>query len=301
MPFPENLSCAACASRDCGYRDNDEGGDDGTSLVKLDFDEVVENRAVRIEPFSPKQGARTEPFSPKQPMQSLGGLKDLDISMKPLGQIAWADLNGPPSARKGRGRGDNAPLVSPRLQSPHVRVRSPSPSINPFTGFMSMSVAACEYVALRSDPVDCEVKRSLTSLPYPVAAAIILRRLAQGKYEIEGTHVSVYHDARSRELVAAEVAAGPGGLAVPLLAYLNQVAKIAMQIRPASAPRTLTFAEKGVSKPLNLTDSDDRFEAMRMALEQARMRGVTAEQYEKQTAQTNPQAFAAPPAMSPFR
>mmetsp|Transcript_43147 Transcript_43147/g.119340 ORF Transcript_43147/g.119340 Transcript_43147/m.119340 type:complete len:319 (+) Transcript_43147:55-1011(+) len=191
--------------------------------------------------------------------------------------IPWAGVNGPSQqdlhgSLGGRSRQLGRLQGSSASQSP-ARGQSPVPSINPVTGFITLAVSACNYKAEPSDPMDVQMSLQLRALEPDAAEALMLRRLAPGIYEIDGTYVTLRSSADGgRDLFVSE-----NGVFTPLAAYLAHAANIAMQIRPP-APRTLTFNTLKAAKLVE-ADSDDRFESMQVACLQAEVRERTAEDY----------------------
>jgi len=163
-----------------------------------------------------------------------------------------------------------------------------SASVNPYSefGFMTLTVPALRYSACSSDPIDVEMVRQLRSLDKDSVDVMTLRRLAAGKYEILGRQVSVFWDSApssprlwASETVGTRVTAAEAD--VPLDMYLKQVANLARMIRPEAAPRCLTFPDEASLGTTANMDGADRFECMRVACEQARLREQAADAYWK--------------------
>lgn len=158
---------------------------------------------------------------------------------------------------------------------------SASSSVNPLSsfGFMTLTVPACDYKGDASDAMDMEVYRHLARLPREAAMAFPLRRLATGRYEIDGRIVTLRWDmhAHGKELFAQEdEAPGLAGIAaiateaVPLMQYLNEISSIAVRVRQPLRPRTLTFVGQ------ENRGTEDRFHSMQVACKQAYLREQAA-------------------------
>lgn len=205
-------------------------------------------------------------------------------TLKTESTIPWADLSGPrkPSAPSNVGReGPAAPqLLRMRVTDAGKKAnpRSVSPSINPCSkfGFITVTVPAGSYLADPSDVMDVEFARHLLALEREAAAALELRRLAHGRYEVQGRRVNVRWgpDNGGCELLACEGEL-PGGAPnsdgegeLPLGEYLRQMGELAVNIRRPAEKRLLTFVDDG--------SAGDRYESMRIACEQARLREQAA-------------------------
>uniref|UniRef100_A0A7S4SWL3 Uncharacterized protein n=1 Tax=Alexandrium monilatum TaxID=311494 RepID=A0A7S4SWL3_9DINO len=206
-----------------------------------------------------------------------------------LGKIAsaqtlpWASLNGevaqepmPPP----RGREAEFGLGGKGV-STFSEPRKPVASVNPLSrfGFLTATFSADTYLPDTRDCVDVELARTLLRLDRSAASSLTLRRLAPGRYEIDGTLVSVRWSLASppalfaREDRVVDLAAGRAGSEtvgpddVPLLEYLQQTASIAERISQRDS-RTLTFPD---------AFAHDRFQSMEIACKQARLREREAE------------------------
>jgi len=229
------------------------------------------------------------------PLSDHGAMDDLPIMNQPMATFAtfkmdsaipWADLNGPRKlVDKQSDLGDG--LAAPQLLrmrvtdvAKPVNHRAVSPCINPCSkfGFITVTVPASSYLADSSDVMDVEFARHLLALERQAANALELRRLAHGRYEIQGRRVAVRWgpDNGGCELVAREEemqgrnpeegVCEEGEL--PLGEYLRQVGGIAADIRRPTHRRLLTFVDNGAA--------GDRFESMKIACEQARLREQAA-------------------------
>merc|ERR1712098_375143 len=112
---------------------------------------------------------------------------------------------------------------------------------NPITGFISLAVPACDYEGGRdpNDHLDAEVVRQLQLLEEDESSALTFRRLAKGRYEIDGSRVAVHWsgaDGQGSELLIREEGiTDPSVPSVSFEDYLRTAVGIAVQINP-SAP-----------------------------------------------------------------
>jgi len=197
--------------------------------------------------------------------------------------IPWADLSGPrklaaSTSMTSRSTEGSVPPQLLRSRASEVvkkcTSRSVSPSINPYSkfGFITVTVPARSYMADPSDVMDVEFARHLLALEREAAAALELRRLAHGRYEVQGRHISVRWGPGNHgsELLACEdelegmLASADGDGEQPLGEYLRHLGDIAASIRRPAERRILTFVHDGAI--------GDRFDAMKIACEQARLR-----------------------------
>jgi len=197
--------------------------------------------------------------------------------------IPWADLRGPKQQSQNLlfHRGSSQPRALRGIPVASVQARGPSPSVNPYSrfGFMTASRPACEYKVDPSDVVDVELYRCLLALEQEAQLALVLRRLAPSRYEIDGRLVTMsWGGERGDELFAhEEQSSGQSAVDPPLPAYVEQVASIAARVRRPLAPRTLTFVDQENTVPLAKASANDRWESMEIACEQARLREEAAE------------------------
>mmetsp|Transcript_2715 Transcript_2715/g.5138 ORF Transcript_2715/g.5138 Transcript_2715/m.5138 type:complete len:1046 (-) Transcript_2715:98-3235(-) len=157
-------------------------------------------------------------------------------------------------------------------------------------------VPASNYVADPCDPIDLMFSGGLSSLDRVTSTKLMLRRLAMGKYEIDGRRVSLRWTDQGGNpglLVCEDDVADAAGSEMPLLAYLSQAANVAASLsggrtdmpKIARVPKEqrLTFAE-GEGEAASTMDVDrignERCESMRIACEQAKLREQAAEAYE---------------------
>merc|ERR1712187_603517 len=125
--------------------------------------------------------------------------------------------------------------------------------------------------------------RCIRRLPTDFASALMVRRLALGRYEIGGRRTSLlWRSALDRELlVYEEEIQDPDAKPVPLFQYLREAASVAVQIKPL-APRALSFTcARGMGNvvpvpTLNVGDND-RYQSMQLACAQAKLRAQSAD------------------------
>jgi len=205
--------------------------------------------------------------------------------------IPWADLNGiRRTSNLSHSTSDYGawPAQHPSLLKPSgteggaqkSRLRASSPSINPYSkyGFITVTVRASSYLADSSDMMDVEFARHLLALDRESASALELRRLAHGRYEVQGRRLSVRwgEGDGGTELLCIEEHDELGGEKkefqegeVPLGEYLRQMAALAANVKCPADRRLLTFVDDG--------EAGDRWEAMKLAVEQAKMREQVAD------------------------
>jgi len=157
-------------------------------------------------------------------------------------------------------------------------------------------VPASNYVSDPCDPIDLMLSVALSSVDRVTSTKLMLRRLAMGKYEIDGRRVSLRWTDQGGNLgllVCEDEVADAAGSEMPLLAYLSQAANVAASLsggradmpKIARVPKEqrLTFTEGDGEAPSTL-DVDrvgnERCESMRIACEQAKLREQAAEAYE---------------------
>jgi len=170
-------------------------------------------------------------------------------------------------------------------------------------------VPASNYVADPCDPIDLMLSVGLSSLDRVTSTKLMLRRLAMGKYEIDGRRVSLCWTDQGGNpglLVCEDEVADAAGSEMPLLAYLSQAANVAASLSGGRADmpkisrvpkeQRLTFAE-GEGEAASTLDVDrignDRCESMRIACEQAKLREQAAEAYQSGIHQHSFSAFRA--------
>lgn len=175
-------------------------------------------------------------------------------------------------------------------------------------GFNTAPAPAASYIVDLADPIDQMLGNALRSLDAAAASKLMLRRLAPGRYEIDGRKVTVRWSEQGAGLVAIEdEVLDPRGSAMPLRAYLGQAGNVVASLsgqradmpKIARVPKSqrLTFddkqAEKNLAAQIEKLGSE-RCESMRLAVEQARLREEAAEAYEKLTQGFAPSRILAP-------
>lgn len=226
-----------------------ESKDDRDFITMLPWDEVdedLENIPVMNWPYMSSCAVEEDSAAGKVP-------------------IPWADIHGPPQRRT---------LTLGTAPAPRRHHREPSPSVNPFSsfGFITLSVSADRYVADANDPMDVEVARHLRLLDKEAVSALVLRRLAPGKYEIDGRPISLHWGGswNAEVFVREGESDGQNTTDSPLYQYLFETASIAARIKQPMAPRTLTFVDQ---EDVNV---NDRYESMQIACKQAQLREEAA-------------------------
>lgn len=174
-------------------------------------------------------------------------------------------------------------------------------------------VPASSYVADASDPIDLMLTVGLSTLDRGTSSKLMLRRLAMGRYEIDGRRVSLRWTDQGGNpgLLVGEDEVADKGSEMPLLAYLSQAANVAASLSGGRADmpkiaripkeQRLTFAEE-VTESTSTLDvervGNERCESMRIACEQARLREQAAEAYESgMFAQFPPRSLPPPPGL----
>jgi len=154
------------------------------------------------------------------------------------------------------------------------------------------ALQACYYEADPEDTIDTQFSLQLMSLEHMFASSLLVRRLGEGHYELDGRRVRLRwseQDSRPELLVREEgLGASEGGIEPTLASYLRQAQDIAASLggRRAGVPavarvpadRRLTFQ---VAEATVMSDPNpDRIRSMKVACEQARLREEAAEAYE---------------------
>lgn len=154
------------------------------------------------------------------------------------------------------------------------RQYTPLATVLSTTGSISAAVPADRYKADPSDRMDVEIVRALRYIGVEAASAIMIQRLASGRYEIDRRRIVLqWSGTGCTELFVNEEDVNNGAGAIPLAAYLRQAATIAQQTVPAR--RFLTFAVPGFNTSSPAERDSHRFESMELACVQARMREET--------------------------
>mmetsp|Transcript_94465 Transcript_94465/g.148678 ORF Transcript_94465/g.148678 Transcript_94465/m.148678 type:complete len:265 (-) Transcript_94465:14-808(-) len=135
---------------------------------------------------------------------------------------------------------------------------------------------ACLYQPDPTDFLDVELLRCLRLLDAYAQATLVLRRLGNGRYEIDGRFCQLRRD--HSQIVVQEEATG---MEMELHAYINQAAHVAVSLyRPKHQrvqEKRLSFNGSGMAEtPRGMHDDrllcDDRTNAMQVACIQAKMR-----------------------------
>lgn len=138
----------------------------------------------------------------------------------------------------------------------------------PMPAFKGLLEKAYLYQADPSDSIDVELQKHLRSLSADALNVLALRKIQAGKYEIDGRHVQIYTKDGKHFLVHEDEV---GHDDLPLRAYINMVANVAMSLRRIGI--SPSFAETGSPTIKTLKeDSDERYRAMRIACTQAELR-----------------------------
>mmetsp|Transcript_9423 Transcript_9423/g.22673 ORF Transcript_9423/g.22673 Transcript_9423/m.22673 type:complete len:589 (-) Transcript_9423:152-1918(-) len=179
------------------------------------------------------------------------------------------------------------------LSSSNPSFYKPPGAVGP--GFSQVPVVAAAYIVDLADPIDQLLGTALRTLD-AAASKLTLRRLASGRYEIDGRRVTLRWEQGGSGLVVTEDEVRDArGSAMPLQAYLKSAGNVAASLsgqradmpKIARVPKSqrLTFddaapAEQNLASQIEKLGSE-RCESMRLAVEQARLREQAAEAYEK--------------------
>jgi hypothetical protein len=131
-------------------------------------------------------------------------------------------------------------------------------------------VQAVGYKADCADMMDMMLSWALCKLDPKAASSLRLRRLAPGKYEIDGRRVTVVWVGGKRKLkeLAAIEDDVPGSVPIPIRDYLNQAARVASFMQTAQ-PRGPELAPEGRDASEYDTSDPDRVSSMKYACQQA--------------------------------
>eukprot|EP00933_Yihiella_yeosuensis_P033648 TRINITY_DN27300_c0_g1_i2.p1 TRINITY_DN27300_c0_g1~~TRINITY_DN27300_c0_g1_i2.p1 ORF type:complete len:626 (+),score=131.36 TRINITY_DN27300_c0_g1_i2:99-1976(+) len=220
------------------------------------------------------------------------------------------------SSARGGNHSPGLPMASSHLSSGHgapgvfARSSSSMTSHNASFNYAAMQVGvvpgiagpAMGYRVDHSDPIDTMFAQALSVLDPRTSSKLNLRRLAMGRYEIDGRRVTVrWSQQPANGLVAIED--GVRDSEMDLKAYLSQAGNVAAslsglqmdmpKISRIPKERRLTFRDddKSSAPSKNLAAEIDkvgneRCESMRLAVEQARLREEAAEAYERHARQS---------------
>lgn len=188
-------------------------------------------------------------------------------------KLRWATLEGmheTPGGDRGNGTMHHSilPLSNTGDEGESLRAL-PAP---PFRTGLPMK--AYLYQAIPSDAIDIELQKSLQSLSADALNVLALRRIQPGEYEIDGRQIHIYRSG-TQYLVHEDAVGGVVGSGIadmPLRAYINLVANVALSLRRRGV--SPTFIDTGSSTKLNAIrdDTDDRYRAMQIACTQAELR-----------------------------
>jgi len=241
--------------------DDSEWEDDGGSLIMS---------ADAVKPLNAKDSTPNSPVKAAPTAFSLSGDETNNCAF----QLRWANLSGlEPNPAFGsqeeKMHHSVLPLTSMPQDAGKQRVGLPTPRF-----FSGIPIKAYMYKANASDAIDVELSGHLESLSDVAQNVLALRRVKAGKYEIDGRQVQVYRGGQDgMEAFVREDEVNACGIAdMPLKAYINLVATVAVSLqRPGVSP---TFVDTGSSTALNKIrdDTDDRYRAMRIACTQAELR-----------------------------
>jgi hypothetical protein len=207
--------------------------------------------------------------------------------------LPWADLNGnrKESLLTASPRGEKADSIT---HEAHVFDKGqPTRSLLPCrTGdsavilpkprFLSgIATKAYFYAPDATDPIDVELHRALSELDQEASMMLQVRCDGQGRYELDGRDVVLYWDdmGGSKRLLVHEIqVCGPSIADIPLQSYLRLVANIALDLQRPVANGVLSFMHGGVkTSDSGRLDCEDRFNCMRIACTQAKLREQEAE------------------------
>lgn len=183
---------------------------------------------------------------------------------------------------------------------------------NAFSMAPQPPVSASMYVPDKSDPMDVKLSAGLRFLDPVAASKLVLRRLAPGKYEMDGRRVTLQWAAGGQLSVLEDDVLDSKGSEMQLQAYLHQAANVAASLsgQRADMPRIglvpkekrLTFGDDAAGKHegnVKVADIDkvgnERCDSMRLAVEQARLREEAAEAYARRQGMPPPPLVLAHP------
>jgi len=218
--------------------------------------------------------------------------------------MPWANLKGLSSR-------SDAPLpaiqvgnLDPALRgvtAPQSARTTPVAKTNPCSkfGFLTVSFSGDRYVADPTDDLDVEMARALASLGNQAASTLSLRRLATGRYEIDGRFVRLRRNGNGSVLARESTSgsdvppkgAGEDGGEALLPELLWQLASIAERLQ--SPRRTLTFPEAHAC-------GGDRFRSMELACKQAQLRAQAADEWRRGGPVSELPAEVTPPRLHPI-
>jgi hypothetical protein len=129
---------------------------------------------------------------------------------------------------------------------------------------------ASSYTFDPRDSIDVEVHRILRGLTAEARSLMSLRRIAPGKYEIDGRPCTIYYERQSESLLVHEDdVIGVDSYDMSIHQYFQLAASVAIDSR-RKRPRTLTFLHLDASNTdINDVADSERSTAMRFACVQA--------------------------------
>lgn len=211
-----------------------------------------------------------------------------------LSSLPWADLNG--TQQESLLTCSKIDISSPATRR-QARDHSASPvrSLLPFasTNFSlnnmprvrfltGIPTKANLYKPEPTDPIDVEVHHTLRKLDAEASIVLALRRVEPGRYEIDGRIVLVYWHPEGA-LVHENEVDGPSMADMPLQAYINLVANVALALQRSAADNSWfqnvdMFFDAGAPRTTDRSlEGEDRYRAMQIACMQAQMRELGPE------------------------
>lgn len=262
-----------CAPETCGENcQGDFEEDDEFKLVLFEADEFIK--------LKHSYAALSPAGKVEAPIQSRGQPQQFSLP--------WADLNGNKKENLVTSApGDRAPCEAKKMGAllPCSTGSSTGKGFNDLYRPIFLNgvpIKAYVYKPDEADPIDVAVARALRTLIPEASKLLALLRLGPGKYEIEARIVSVYW-AASGLLVHETGTAGPNIDDMPLQAYINLAASVALDLQKLamedSSSQVLDSFFDGGARHIHdpTLDGEDRYCAMQQACMQAKMREMEAE------------------------
>lgn len=313
MHMAEGLLCCAAPEPDCpqctqlvasgafsdgNASESSEGGEGCT-------EDVLEFGVEAITP--PRPPGRHWPLEASIGCSSftcrhgLGGV----VAVSSGSSVPWANLKGPSSWSDAPLPAIKAEVFDPALKGvavPQSARTTPVAKKNPCSkfGFLTVSFSGDRYAADCNDALDVEMARALASLGNEAASTLSLRRLATGRYEIDGRFVSLRRNVNGSVFARESTlgsdlppqASGGEGDEAPLPELLWQLASIAERLQSPKTGRTLTFPEAHAC-------GGDRFRSMELACKQAQLRAQAADEWRRGGPVSPLPAEVTPPRLQP--
>eukprot|EP00929_Paragymnodinium_shiwhaense_P051835 TRINITY_DN26021_c0_g1_i1.p1 TRINITY_DN26021_c0_g1~~TRINITY_DN26021_c0_g1_i1.p1 ORF type:complete len:286 (+),score=52.07 TRINITY_DN26021_c0_g1_i1:107-964(+) len=261
------LSCSQpqCTRNYCLDLDHESGAGPWPCHATDAFEEEVEGTSVRMSPWAHLGERAHFDFS---------GLEGGGASSS--GSRAPGRMKSLPMLRR-RGPANDDVVVRTKAADADAK---PECRRCPLTGQMAVVYPACDYSVDANDAVDVELVRHLNMLDAEGSAALLLRRLSPGVYQIDDRLVRVCRSGPgSKDFYVVEEGVLGGGAPLPLEAYIRQSASIAVQLQPQDQRRNITFGNRGVEiAQVNQAESHgaERFEWMQVAVNQAKIRELAS-------------------------